>query len=90
MDLEAGYEYAIELTTPDSVDLEHQATQLKLLGVYDPEGEFIDGTASPGSGKRVTVTFRPEDSGRYYIAVGSTGLDRTGLFSILVTPKSIE
>ena len=90
VELTQGYEYTVELWTDSTYPLEHQATQLKVLGIYDSNGDLVDGTASPGSGRSVSVTFRPESSGRYYISVGSAGNDRTGVYEIRVVGKQIE
>ena len=82
--LTGGREYKVELWTPTGEPEKHQATQLKILGIYDSNGTLINGTASPGSGRRVSITFQPSSSGRYYISVGSDGADRTGLYRISV------
>ena len=44
-----------------------------LHGIYDSDGNLIDGTTDDdsGSGKDAQVEFTPEDSGTYYIAAGS-------------------
>ena len=85
VELTQGYEYTVDLWTDTSFPEEHQATQLKILGVYDGNGDLVDGTASPGSGRKVSVTFRPTSTGAYYVSVGSEGTDRTGVFDIRVT-----
>ncbi len=82
IELTQGYEYTMELWTPTSVAVEHQARNLKILGIYDSNGVKIAGTSSSTSGRRVSVVFRPDTTGRYYLAVGSEGADRTGLYSV--------
>ena len=82
VELTEGYEYTMELWTPTSVAVEHQARNLKILGIYDSNGVKIDGTSSSTSGRRVSVVFRPDTTGRYYVAVGSEGADRTGLYLV--------
>ena len=89
VEFDQGYEYTIELWTDTSYPVEHQATQLKIMGIYDSSGDAINGTASPGSGRRVTVTFRPENTGTSYISVGSAGDDRTGVYDIRVTARQV-
>ena len=85
VDLENGYEYTFDLWANASHPEEHQATQLKILGIYDMNGTVIDGTASSGSGKSVSVVFRPDSTGRYYISAGSAGDDHTGTYGISAT-----
>ena len=48
----------------------------------DANGTVISGTASAGAaGKKVFVTdWTAPNTGRFHIAVGSEGLDRTGMY----------
>ena len=89
-ELETGYEYTVELYTRTKQPETHQATQLKILGIHDMNGTVINGTASSGSGKSVSVVFRPDSTDRYYISVGSEGEDRTGTYHISVTKTAIN
>ena len=52
VDLDDGYEYTVDLWADTNHPEEHQATQLKLLGIYDRNGIVIDGTASSISGTK--------------------------------------
>ena len=81
INLKTGHEYTIELWTEDRFAPEYQAKDLKILGIYDTNGDLIPGTAS-NSGKKVSITFEPGANGKYYIAVGSGGSDRTGVYQI--------
>ena len=45
------------------------------LGIDDSNGAVIGGTGSSGRGKRVSVDFKLDSEGRYYISVGSEGDD---------------
>ena len=78
-----GYTYTIEAWAADDVPVEHQATQLKILGIRDNNGDLVLGTSS-GTGKRVSVVFEPQAAGTYYIAVGSGAADRTGAYMFSV------
>ena len=78
-----GYTYTIEAWAADDVPVEHQATQLKILGIRDNNGDLVLGTSS-GTGKRVSVVFEPQAAGTYYIAVGSGAADRTGAYMLSV------
>ena len=89
IELTQGYEYTVEVWANPYVSEEHQATKLKILGIYDSSGTAIGGTASSGGRKRASVDFQPNSTGRYYIAVGSQGQDRTGLYRISVTEAAI-
>ena len=80
----------MELWTNTSYPEKHQATQLKILGIYDSNGTAISGTSGPNSGRSVSVTFRPVSTGRYHFSVGSEGDDRTGVYSISVTGRVTE
>ena len=90
IELTRDYEYTVELWTSTGYPEEHQATQLKVLGIYDMNGTSIDGTASSSSGKSVSMVFRPDSTGRYYISVGSEGDDRTGVYDIRVVAEPAE
>ena len=57
-----GYTYTIEAWAADDVPVEHQATQLKILGIRDNNGDLVLGTSS-GTGKRVSVVFKPQAAG---------------------------
>lgn len=87
--LETDHEYTVAVWTRQSLAVEHQATQLKILGIHDHRGERIDGTASAGSGGSVSVVFRPAVAGTYYVAVGSGGDDHTGVYAIGVTAHPV-
>ncbi len=83
--LKTDHEYTIELWTEDRFAPEYQAKDLKILGIYDKGSALISGTAS-NSGKKVSITFEPTHDStepvKYYIAVGSEGSDRTGVYQI--------
>ena len=85
VDLHSDYEYHIEVWTDTSYLEKHQATQLKILGIRDKDGNAIDDTSSPTSGKNVSVDFQPTTTGEYHLSVGSDGTDHTGVYSIRVT-----
>ena len=82
VDLEQSGIYTVRLRTKTSLPERLQATGLKILGIYDSNGNPISGTASAGAaGKKVFVTDWPAPStGRFHIAVGSEGADRTGMY----------
>ena len=82
--LKTNRHYTIELWTHDHYAAEYQATDLKILGIYDADGVQIPNTSSADSGKKVTLTYEPDADGVYYVAVGSGELDRTGGYSISV------
>ena len=86
--LKANQEYTAELWTEDIYPLEHQATDLKILGVHDSNGDLIAGTPSSNSGKKVATTFQPATDGEYYLAVGSGNRDRTGTYSISIQGRT--
>ena len=75
MDLQQGEEYTVRLRTKTSLPERLQATQLKILGIKDADGNAISGTASAGdAGKKVFVTdWEATSTGRFYIAVGFRG-----------------
>ena len=82
VDLEQGEEYTVRLRTKTSLPERLQATQLKILGMKDANGNNISGTSSAGAaGKKVFLTdFEAPSTGRFHIAVGSEGNDRTGTY----------
>ena len=86
-ELTLGYEYTVELWSRPDYPEEHRAKKLKILGIYDSAGTEMADTASSNSGKRVSVVFRPESTGLYYIAAGSNGIQTTGLYRISATEK---
>ena len=90
IDLDQGGEYTVRLRTKTSLPERLQATQLKILGIKDADGNTISGTASAGdAGKKVFVEdWEAPSTGRYYIAVGTEGTDRTGIYWISITRKN--
>ena len=82
VDLEQGEEYTVRLRTKNNLPERLQATGLKILGMKDANGNAINGTASAGAaGKKVFLTdWTAPSTGRFYIAVGSEGNDRTGIY----------
>ena len=90
VDLEGGEEYTVRLRTKNSLPERLQATGLKILGIYDSDGNAIGGTASAGAaGKKVFVTgWTAPSTGRFHIAVGSEGADRTGTYWLSITKKA--
>ena len=86
-DLEQNERYSVRLRTKTGQPERHEATQLKILGIHDSDGNAISGTASAGAaGKKVFITnWQAPGTGRYYIAVGSEGTDRTGTYWISIT-----
>ena len=88
-ELTLGYEYTVELWTRPDVAEEHQAKKLKILGIYKSDGTEIAGTASSKAGKKVSVVFQPESTGLHYIAVGSNGIETTGLYKISAIEREI-
>ena len=86
-ELTLGYEYTVELWSRPDYPEEHRAKKLKILGIYDSDGTEIADTASSNSGKRVSVVFRPESTGLYYIAAGSNGIQTTGLYRFSATER---
>ena len=87
--LKTNHEYTIELWTEESYPQAHQATDLKILGIYDANGDLIPDTPSSTSGKKVIITFEPASDGEYYIAVGSGQRDRTGVYRIGIRGRSL-
>ena len=89
IELDRRYEYTMELWAGTSEPVRDQATQLKILGIFDQNGTPIAGTASPGSGRRVGIVFQPDSTGVYYISVGSEGTDQTGVYKISVIGEEV-
>ena len=90
VDLENGEEYTVRLRTKNSLPERLQATGLKILGIYDSDGNAISGTSSDGAaGKKVFVTgWTAPSTGRFHIAVGTEGTDRTGTYWLSITKKA--
>ena len=88
-DLLTGYEYTFDLWTPGDHPERHQATELKVLGIYGPDGLLIDNTASAGTGKSVSVVFSPGTEGRHHVWVGTGENDRTGVYKIRATARRL-
>ena len=81
VDLENGEQYTVRLRTKNSLPERLQATGLKILGIYDADGNPATNSPSSAVGKNVTVTdWEAPSTGRFYIAVGSEGNDRTGIY----------
>ena len=79
VEMDQRYEYTVMVSERADVPEKHRATQVKIVGIYDSNGDLIAGTSS-GSGSSVTVVYQPASTGLYYVAVGYDGQD--GLFDI--------
>ena len=82
VDLEQGKKYTVRLRDKTTCPRGCRPPKLKILGIKDADGNAISGTASAeAAGKKVYVTDLDSPStGRFYIAVGSEGNDRTGTY----------
>ena len=90
-DLKEDHEYTIDVWTMErELLLKHQATRLKILGIYDSNGMEAPGTSSVGSGKKVSVTFQPQNAGTFYVSVGSEAPDRTGVYRIRISAVALQ
>ena len=87
--MKANHEYTIEVWTEEGFQVQHQATDLKILGIHDSNGDLIAGTSSTTRGKKVAITFQPSTDGEYYISVGSGSRDRTGVYKISAEGRSL-
>ena len=87
--LTQGFDYKIEMWAETREPEEHRGTRPKILGIYDSSGTLIDDTASTGRGDRVSVDFRPTATGLHYIAAGSRGSDRTGVYVLSASERRI-
>ena len=86
--VDEDFEYTVEVWTSADTPGKYQATQLKILGIYDEHGgEFVGPSSTGGS---VSVTFRPDSNGMYYISVGSEGSDRTGVYYIRIFEQEMS
>ena len=81
--LRMDQEYNIVAWGPDGFSSRDQATDLKIIGVYDSGGNLISDTTT-STGKRVSIRFEPDSDGTYYIAVGSGSRDRTGVYKVKI------
>ena len=81
---QTGQTYEIDIWASEKYPVIHQATDLEIKGIYDDQGDLLEGTSGSGTGSRVTITFEPSDAGKYYIAVGSGATDRTGMYEIKI------
>ena len=54
-DLQQGEQYSTRLSTKNSLPERLQATQLKILGIHDPDGNAISRTASAGAAGKESV-----------------------------------
>ena len=83
------YEYTIVVETIDDLPAKHQATRLKILAIYDSNGMETPGT-STGSGRKVSLTFQPDNTGLFYVSVGSDPSDRTGGYRITISARNLQ
>ena len=89
--LKEDHEYTIDVWTMEKeLPLKHQATRLKILGIYDSNGMEAPGTSSADSGKKVRVTFQPQNAGTFYVSVGSEAPDRTGAYRISISAVALQ
>ena len=93
IDLDQGEEYTVRLRTKTSLPERLQATELKILGIHDAVWEHVirrhrQRREPPGRKSLVDQTGVAPSTGRYYIAVGTEGTDRTGIYWISITRKN--
>ena len=89
--LKEDHEYTIDVWTMEKeLPLKYQATRLKILGIYDSNGMEAPGTSSADSGKKVRVTFQPQNAGTFYVSVGSEAPDRTGVYRISISAVALQ
>ena len=89
--LKEDHQYTIDVWTMEKeLPLKHQATRLKILGIYDSNGMEAPGTSSADSGKKVRVTFQPQNAGTFYVSVGSEAPDRTGVYRISISAVALQ
>ena len=88
VDLEQGEEYTVRLRTKNNLPERLQATQLKILGIKDADGNAISGTDS-AAGRTVFLTeWEAPSTGRFHIAIGSEGTDLTGMYWLSMVRKN--
>ena len=89
MDLEGGELYTVRLRTKTNLPDRLRATGLKILGMKDANGNDISGTESAGAaGQKVFLTdWTAPSTGRFHIAVGPEGNDRTGMYWLSIIKK---
>ena len=78
--LSAGKTYRVEAWAAEGYLQRDQATDLRIVGVYDPDGDLMEGTAGTETGEHVSVTFTAPQSGTHHLAFGSGSSDRTGMY----------
>ena len=86
VDLEAGkiYQFDLEGSSTDGGTLGDPY----LRGIYDANGDRIDGTTNNngGGGYNSQVCFTPDESGTYYVSAGGHGYsNRTGTYTLTVS-----
>ena len=87
--LEAGKTYRFDLE--GALDGGGNLWNPYLRGIYDANGELIDGTAdddSPGVDRSSQVYFRPDEDATYYVSAAGAYRDATGTYTLVVTEIS--
>ena len=86
--LEAGRAYRIDMEGSDSGG--GTLDDPLLVGVYDAEGNWIDGTWADdgGVGKNSRLVFTPDSDGVYYISAGGRHVFNTGTYKLSVEEDS--
>ena len=90
MELDEGYEYTVEFWADTEYPVRHQATDLRIVGIFDGDGNLMANTAGSGSGKNVSVVFQPDDPATYYASVSSGGADQAGVYVARLSGRLIE
>ena len=89
-EFQQGYEYTVDVWTEQGIPEKYQATQLRIMGIHDDNGDPVANTASEGSGKHASTVFRPDATATFYVSIGSEDPDRDGLFSIRATDRELD
>ena len=83
--LEAGKTYRFDLE--GALDGGGNLWNPYLRGIYDANGELIDGTTdddSPGVDRSSQVYFRPDEDATYYVSAAGAYRDATGTYTLSV------
>ena len=92
VELDAGKTYRIDVKGADYNYPKYTLLDPVLLGLYDSNGAFIDGTFDDNSGKGhydSLKLFKPGTDGTYYVAVGAAR-DGQGPYGVTVTQELVD
>ncbi|WP_419920142.1 Calx-beta domain-containing protein [Candidatus Poriferisodalis sp.] len=85
VELEAGFKYRFSVEPEDQYGERYRPDGLAVTGVFNAEGDLIEGTSSVEANGMATVEFVPSGDGVHYVGISATGIQTHGLYVLTIS-----